>query len=68
VPEILAWYRQTEHSMVSIALLDLNEARSVLATRAPGVFGPASRGGGYRQMSEPASTKLAPTSGWNAQP
>jgi hypothetical protein len=38
VPEILAWYRQTEHSMVSIALLDLSEARSVLSARAPGVF------------------------------
>jgi hypothetical protein len=46
VPEILAWYRQTEHSMVSLALLDLTEARSVLSARAPRVFGPASRAGG----------------------
>jgi hypothetical protein len=68
VPEILAWYRQTEHSMVSIALLDLSEARSVLSSRAPRLFGRASQAGGYRQMSEPESTKLAPTSGWNVQP
>jgi hypothetical protein len=43
VPEILAWYRRTAHSMLSLTSLDLSEGRSLIASRAPGVFssGPA---------------------------
>ena len=38
VPEILAWYRQTGHSMLSLTELDVSVARSLIAARAPGVF------------------------------
>jgi hypothetical protein len=38
VPEILAWYRQTGHSMLSLTELDVTVARSLVAARAPGVF------------------------------
>jgi hypothetical protein len=38
VPEILAWYRRTGHSMTSIAALDGSELRSLLSARAPRVF------------------------------
>jgi Glycosyl transferase family 2 len=38
VPELLAWYRRTGHSMLSITGLDVSEARSLLSTRSPGVF------------------------------
>jgi hypothetical protein len=40
VPEILAWYRRTAHSMLAITSLDLSEGKSLLATRAPSVFAP----------------------------
>jgi len=38
VPEILAWYRQTGHSMLSLTELDVTVARSLIAARAPSVF------------------------------
>ncbi len=41
VPEILAWYRRTNHSMLTITGLDLTEGKSLLASRAPRVFAPA---------------------------
>ena len=41
VPEILAWYRQTGHSMLSLTTLDATVGRSLIATRAPRVFSAA---------------------------
>jgi glycosyltransferase involved in cell wall biosynthesis len=38
VPEILAWYRQTGHSMLSLTSLDVTVGRSLIAARAPRVF------------------------------
>jgi glycosyl transferase family 2/glycosyl transferase family 1 len=38
VPEMLAWYRQTGHSMLSLTELDVTVARSLVAARAPSVF------------------------------
>ncbi len=38
VPEILAWYRRTGHSMLSASNLDHSEMRSLIAARAPRVF------------------------------
>jgi hypothetical protein len=38
VPEILAWYRQTGHSMMSLTSLDVTVGRSLIAARAPSVF------------------------------
>jgi glycosyltransferase involved in cell wall biosynthesis len=38
VPEILAWYRKTGHSMVSLTALDVTVARSLIAARAPSVL------------------------------
>jgi hypothetical protein len=39
VPEILAWYRRSAHSMLSVMGLDLSEGHSLMAARAPRVFG-----------------------------
>jgi hypothetical protein len=44
VPEILAWYRRTAHSMLSTTRLDLSEGRSLISSRAPGVFAGVSPG------------------------
>ena len=41
VPEILAWYRQTGHSMLSLTTLDATVGRSLIAARAPRVFSAA---------------------------
>jgi glycosyl transferase family 2/glycosyl transferase family 1 len=41
VPEILCWYRRSRHSMLATTGVDLSEARSLLASRAPGVFAEA---------------------------
>lgn len=38
VPELLAWYRRSGHSMLSTSASDFVEARSVIAARAPEVF------------------------------
>jgi hypothetical protein len=38
VPEILAWYRRTAHSMLSISGLVASEARSLISVRAPRTF------------------------------
>jgi hypothetical protein len=41
VPELLAWYRRSGHSMLTTAGSDFEEAHSVISTRAPEVFGGA---------------------------
>jgi hypothetical protein len=39
VPELLGWYRRTPHSMVALADIDRSEAMSLIARRAPRLFG-----------------------------
>ena len=41
VPEILAWYRRSTHSMLSITSLDASDVRALLSARAPTLFGAA---------------------------
>jgi hypothetical protein len=38
VPEILGWYRKTEHSMLSLATIHNGSARSLIRERSPAVF------------------------------
>jgi hypothetical protein len=40
VPEILAAYRRSEHSLLGLTQLDLTVARSLVAARAPTMFHP----------------------------